>query len=61
MGTFKVGSLPQFVAFDGANIWVTNEASNDVTKLSACNGALIGTFPAGDTPSELPSMERTSG
>jgi DNA-binding beta-propeller fold protein YncE len=41
--------LPQFVAFDGANIWVTNQGSNSISKLNACNGSLIGIFPAGGT------------
>jgi DNA-binding beta-propeller fold protein YncE len=47
MGTFRVGAFPQFVAFDGANIWVTDQGTNSISKLSACNGALIGTFAAG--------------
>lgn len=47
IGTFKVGAQPHFVAFDGANIWVTNQGSNNVTKLRVCDGSLVGTFPAG--------------
>ena len=31
--TFNVGSHPYGVAFDGANIWVTNQDSGTVTKL----------------------------
>jgi len=41
--------LPQFVTFDGANIWVTNQGTNNISKMSACNGSLIGTFSAGST------------
>ena len=31
--TFTVGTLPLQVAFDGANIWVTNGRSASVSKL----------------------------
>jgi hypothetical protein len=31
--TFTVGATPQGVAFDGANIWVTNFAASTVSKL----------------------------
>jgi DNA-binding beta-propeller fold protein YncE len=40
------------VAFDGANIWVTNEGSNNVTKLSE-TGTTLGTFAAGKNPLSL--------
>jgi len=33
LGTFSVGSYPLGIAFDGANIWVTNTNSNTVNKL----------------------------
>jgi DNA-binding beta-propeller fold protein YncE len=39
-----VGSQPMGVSFDGANIWVANEFSNNVTKLRASDGATLGTF-----------------
>jgi DNA-binding beta-propeller fold protein YncE len=48
-GNYKVGKGPVGVVFDGANIWVSNNASNNVTKLHARNGALLGTFPTGGT------------
>lgn len=42
LGTFTVGTEPANVAFDGANIWVTNWVtnfgSNNVTKLRASDG-----------------------
>jgi len=50
MGTFPVGSKPQFVAFDGTNVWITNQGSNSVTKLRACDGEVLGTFPTGGLP-----------
>jgi hypothetical protein len=42
--TFPVESGPLGIAFDGANIWVTNAGSNSVTKLRASDGANLGTF-----------------
>jgi DNA-binding beta-propeller fold protein YncE len=47
---FPTGSFPYGVAFDGANIWVTNFSSNNVTKLRASDGANLGTFPTGSGP-----------
>jgi hypothetical protein len=32
-GTFSVGGNPTLLAFDGANIWVSNLNSNTVSKL----------------------------
>jgi hypothetical protein len=37
-------------AFDGANIWVANQSSNNVTKLRASDGVVLGTFPVGANP-----------
>ena len=48
--SFAVGSGPQGVAFDGANIWVANNTSNTVTKLRASDGATLGTFAVGSQP-----------
>jgi DNA-binding beta-propeller fold protein YncE len=45
-----VGSSPQFIAFDGTNLWVTNLGSNNITKLRDCDGAVLGTFPTGNAP-----------
>ncbi len=45
--SFTVGDGPQHVAFDGANIWVTNYYSNTVTKLNAATGAVVGTYSGG--------------
>jgi DNA-binding beta-propeller fold protein YncE len=33
LGTFKVGSTPLGIAFDGIHMWVANSGSNDVTEL----------------------------
>jgi hypothetical protein len=54
--SFAVGTLmgdPEGLAFDGANIWVANRLSNNVTKLRASDGANLGTFAAGNGPVEL--------
>jgi outer membrane lipoprotein-sorting protein len=48
-----VGTTPRGIAFDGANIWVANSDSNNVTKLRASDGAIQGTFPVGTTPIAL--------
>src|SRR6266436_4095363 len=47
MQSFSVGSYPWGLTFDGANIWVTSYFNDNVTKLRASDGTLLGTFPAG--------------
>src|SRR5262247_882287 len=49
-GAFAVGKGPEGVAFDGASVWVTNQFSNNVTKLRASDGAVIGTYAVGKRP-----------
>jgi len=51
LGSFNVGSVPYGVVFDGANIWVVNFASSNVTKLAA-NGSILGTFNVGQGPED---------
>jgi DNA-binding beta-propeller fold protein YncE len=46
----RVGTAPSRIAFDGANIWVTNNASDNVTKLRANDAAVEGTFGVGHFP-----------
>jgi hypothetical protein len=48
-----VGSEPIALTFDGTNIWVANEGSNNVTKMLAANGSVVGTYPAGTNPDAL--------
>ncbi len=48
--TFGVGANPRGVAFDGANIWVSNHGSSNVTKLRASDGTNLGTFNVGASP-----------
>jgi YVTN family beta-propeller protein len=42
--------LPYGVAFDGANIWVANEGSNNVSKLRVSDGKVVGTLAVGSAP-----------
>ena len=48
--TFPVGSKPDGIAFDGANVWVANGGGNTVTKLRSSDGVNLGTFTVGDSP-----------
>ena len=50
LGTFSPGTHPFGVAFDGTNIWVANEGTNNVTKLRASDGITLGTFAVGTNP-----------
>jgi outer membrane lipoprotein-sorting protein len=44
---FAVGTTPRGVAFDGANMWIVNLGSNNVTKIRVSDGANLGAFPVG--------------
>jgi len=44
--SFPVGAGPSGLAFDGANIWTANISSNNVTKLRASDGTLLGNASA---------------
>ena len=48
--SFKVGQNPYAVAFDGANVWVTNNGDSTLSKLRASDGANLGTFNVGPNP-----------
>jgi PQQ-like domain len=48
--SFKVGRNPYAIAFDGANMWVTNYYDSTVSKLRASDGANLGTFNVGGAP-----------
>src|SRR5690348_11125220 len=48
--TFETGANPRGLAFDGIYIWIANVASNNVTKLRACDGTLQGTYAVGGQP-----------
>jgi DNA-binding beta-propeller fold protein YncE len=38
------------MAFDGANVWVTNMGSNTMTQIRASDGKVLGTHPTGPKP-----------
>jgi len=61
VGSFAVGSAPTGVAFDGANIWVANSGSNNVTKLRANDGVVQGTYAVRGRHGEWLLMAPTSG
>ena len=45
-----VGTTPRAICFDGANIWVANSASGNVTEINASTAGSIGNFTAGTGP-----------
>ena len=51
--TYGVGIHPYGICFDGANIWVANEGSNNVMKLKASDGSLVGTYAVGTNPDTI--------
>jgi len=48
--TFAGFNKPFGICFDGANIWVANYGSNNVTKLRASDGTILGTYNVGTQP-----------
>lgn len=50
---FAVASTPAALVFDGTNIWVANQKTNNVTKLRASDSANLGNFPAGIYPVDV--------
>src|SRR5215216_5645128 len=50
---YAVGRSPAAILFDGTNIWVANQLSDNLMKLSASDGSNLGTFPAGTRPVAL--------
>jgi DNA-binding beta-propeller fold protein YncE len=53
LGSYAVGRQPYQLAFDGANIWVTNSLDNTVSKLWASDGQLLFTVLAGIDPNGI--------
>ena len=49
---FQVGDYPAAMAFDGTNMWVANEFSNNVTELSP-SGAIVGVDSVGEDPDAI--------
>lgn len=44
------GANPSGMAFDGANIWITDMDSNTMVQIRASDGAVLGTHPTGPNP-----------
>lgn len=53
--SFATGTNPVSAAFDGANIWVANLNSFNVTKIRASDGTILGSFPisGGGNPNSI--------
>src|SRR6516165_3109066 len=43
-GRTSVGSIPEHVTSDGADLWVANFGSNTVTRVRASDGTVLGTW-----------------
>ena len=50
---FPVGNKPIGLAFDGSSMWVANLNSDNVMKLRASDGEILGTFAVGSQPAEI--------
>jgi len=53
LGTYHTGLFPWGLAFDGANIWCTNQTDGTITKFRASDGAILGTFTMGPNPTAV--------
>lgn len=51
--SFAVGGGPTNIAFDGANVWIANSSTSNVTKIRVTDGATLGTFTVGGIRSVL--------
>ena len=50
LATVPVPASPAGMAFDGRHLWVSSFADGTLTKLRACDGSVIDSFPAGNGP-----------
>ncbi len=50
LGTYNVGTNPRRVVTANGFVWVTNQGSNNVTKLAMTDGTVIGTYPVAASP-----------
>src|SRR5438445_9026441 len=51
--SFSVGKCPIGIAFDGADVWVSNQYGASVTELRANDGTNLGTFSVGSGPTGI--------
>jgi hypothetical protein len=50
--TVPVGTAPNFLTFDGTNLWVPNSGDNSISVVQASNGNVVATI-AGDATNKL--------
>ena len=50
VNTVQIGGTPALVAFDGADVWVTDYTGNRVVKVDAATGAILNAYPVGPGP-----------
>jgi DNA-binding beta-propeller fold protein YncE len=48
--SFSAGSAPRGIAYDGGNIWITLQGSNQVAKIRPSDGVVLATYPVGNSP-----------
>jgi hypothetical protein len=51
LGSFAVADYPNYITFDGVNIWISNFRTDSVTKLRASDGQILGVFHVPASPS----------
>ena len=53
LGVYFVGNSPEYIISDGTNMWVSNSASNTVSKLRTSDGTVLATIGVGVNPQGL--------
>jgi hypothetical protein len=44
VGSYTVGTYPEYVHYDGTNIWVSDNSSGKIYKVSPSSGAVLGNY-----------------
>ena len=52
LANYATGNNPSGIAFDGTNLWITNEQDNTVSKFNPTTGTKVD-FPTGTTPTAV--------
>ena len=58
---FSTGNDSAGIAFDGTNLWLTNQFAGSVTSLRASDGVVLGTFAVGSQPHGIALHPPTCG
>ncbi|MFI5360819.1 MAG: hypothetical protein ACHQ49_02520 [Elusimicrobiota bacterium] len=53
LGTYPAGGYPSAIAFDGANIWMTDQSADSVLELKASDGSFVRKVATGAGPAGL--------